>query len=407
MRGVLEPEPPAGNPSGSAGGVGGITSHVSRGVNVPAALHRPSLSLLSMGMLDPNVRPGGLDRYRLGLEAALGQRGHKVKNVVLESAVDSYGLRRLASIRKIVRLKAGSELYDIVACHFALTGWGLGKAVARGAPWVVHFHGPWAQEGRAEGGSYSASVVKRLVEHGVYAKAKRLLVLSRAFGDFLVRRYRVPESRVHVVPAGVDHLRFTLGDRSEARRVLGLPQDRFIVLSVRRLVRRMGLNRIIEAAKQDREGDVLWLIAGGGALEHDLRSRVAEAGLNDRVKILGRVSEETLPILYRAADLFVLPSMALEGFGLIILEALSSGVPVIGTRVGGIPEVLEPYSADSLLSATPTSEEIWDRVKQVRDGKVRLPVQEEAREFVLKRYTWEIAAQAVEREYLEAVGASV
>jgi glycosyltransferase involved in cell wall biosynthesis len=84
---------------------------------------------------------------------------------------------------------------------------------------------------------------------------------------------------------------------------------------------------------------------GGGAFGHG----ADRLGLDDRVELLGRVSDEDLPLWHKAADLFVLPSVAYEGFGLVTAEALASGTPVVGTPIGATPELLEPL--DSRLLA--------------------------------------------------------
>ncbi|WP_176324621.1 glycosyltransferase family 4 protein, partial [Burkholderia vietnamiensis] len=129
------------------------------------------------------------------------------------------------------------------------------------------------------------------------------------------------------VPGCVDTAQFDLPiTQAEARRKLQLPQGRPIVLAVRRLVRRMGLEDLIDAA-----------------------------GLGEHVKLLGFVPDEHLAALYRAATVSVVPTVALEGFGLITVESLASGTPVLVTPVGGLPEAVSGLSEELVLGGTGTA----------------------------------------------------
>jgi glycosyltransferase involved in cell wall biosynthesis len=102
-----------------------------------------------------------------------------------------------------------------------------------------------------------------------------------------------------------------------------------LLLSVRRLVPRMGLADLIEAVRRLREGGTRAraAIAGEGPERAALERAVRTAGLQDEVRLLGRVPDQSLPALYRAATAFVLPTRSLEGFGLATAEALASGLP--------------------------------------------------------------------------------
>lgn len=361
-------------------------------------------------MSDPKEAPGGLDRYRTSVEERLRAYGHRVLAVHRGSGTPSAEewpvsgstpFQQFARVRSAVRGLLADIPVDVVASHFAMNGLPAMLTKAKSIPWVVHFHGPWAAESRVEGDTWPSTAMKGAVERTVYRHAARVLVLSRAFGEIAIRSYGVSSARVHVVPAGVDVERFRPGNRTGARKAIGIPQDRFVVLTVRRLRRRMGLSTLIDAADSIRHKDMLWLIAGGGPLQDELQRKVHELGLGDKVRLLGRVPDSLLPTVYQAADLFVLPTVALEGFGLVILEALATGVPVIGTRVGGIPEVLESYSVDSLLPSGATARDVAQRVSEVAEGHLKLPDRDDARHYVLDRHTWEIAAQSVERHYLQ------
>lgn len=206
-----------------------------------------------------------------------------------------------------------------------------------------------------------------VVQRALYRRADCVIVSSPnlAASSSLVRLAR----RVAVVPFGIDLDRFDNPrdlERAAAFRRAFTPSapnaagaSGPVVLFVGRLVYYKGLTVLIDAMRQC-EGTLL--LAGDGPLEADLRQRVAERGLQERVRFLGRVSDEDLPACYRAADLFVLPSTEFtETFGVVQVEAMAAGLPVISTRLStGVPWVnqheesgltVPPHDVDALASA--------------------------------------------------------
>lgn len=136
---------------------------------------------------------------------------------------------------------------------------------------------------------------------------------------------------------------FTPGNRIQARVKFGV-RDSFVVLTVARLDAREGYKGhdlvIEQVAKLRREGlDICYLIGGTGDDQQRLQQLAVANGINDHVRFLGKVPREDLPDLYRAADLFALPSRG-EGFGIAFLEAMACGTPAIGLAVGGAPDAL-------------------------------------------------------------------
>jgi glycosyltransferase involved in cell wall biosynthesis len=139
---------------------------------------------------------------------------------------------------------------------------------------------------------------------------------------------------------------------------MGLPEDKFILFTVRNLVPRMGLENLISAFEivQNGRRDLLLVIGGEGPLETALREQVRSCGVEDFVRFVGYIPDEDLPSYYQMADLFILPTSELEGFGLVTVEALASGLPVLGTPVGGTREILTNLGSDYLFDdSTPQS----------------------------------------------------
>jgi D-inositol-3-phosphate glycosyltransferase len=156
--------------------------------------------------------------------------------------------------------------------------------------------------------------------------------------DDMARLYGASPHKAEVIPPGVDTTLFRPLEKAAARRALGLKEGR-IVLSVGRIEPLKGLDILIRAmARLEDPVDTRLLIVGGNPGSDPeverLKSVAAEEGVLDVVSFTGRVDQTDLPTYYNAADVFVLSSYY-ETFGLVALEAMACGVPVIASRVGG------------------------------------------------------------------------
>ena len=300
---------------------------------------------------------GGLDRYFRDLFERLPQARAVVvggQGLVDRSRVRGVSAHdrplpvRLAALTRAIRKEARRAA--IIDVHFALYAFlPMALGVFRGKPVVVHFHGPWADE-NVESGDTSQwrLALRRRLERYVYRRATLSITLTGAFKEVLVERYGVSPWRVKVLAPGVDLDRFAVGEQSAARERLALEADAFVVCCVRRLVPRMGLGVLLEAwsallaayGREERVRPLQLVIAGDGDLRDALAAQIVSSELEDSVRLLGRVSDEELAGLYRAADVNVVPSVSSEGFGLVVLEAAASGTPSIATRIGGLPEAL-------------------------------------------------------------------
>jgi glycosyltransferase involved in cell wall biosynthesis len=310
--------------------------------------------------------------------------------------------RRLQAARAALGKLIEDFQPDLVVAHFALyVAPGLNRLAGR--PLVVHFHGPWTDE--SEGQIGLARWAKALIERAVYRRGCRLIVLSRAFGHRLHERYGVAEENIRVVPGAVDAARFEPGcSRVEARERLGWPRDRAIVLSVRRLVRRMGLEDLAEAMAQLRQRvpDALLMVAGRGPLEPELRRRIAERDLRNHVRLVGFMAEQDLPLAYRAADLSVVPTVAMEGFGLTTIESLAAGTPVLVTPVDGLPEAVSGLSPHLVLPRT-GPRALAEGLSAVLTGRLSLPDEASCQAYARDRFDWPMIAARVRDVYREAL----
>jgi glycosyltransferase involved in cell wall biosynthesis len=307
---------------------------------------------------------------------------------------------RFLAVREAVKAARDTHSFDVAASHFALYTFPV-LDLLRSLPHVIHFHGPWAGESAVEGEGGLVVRAKKMLERIVYRRGTRFIVLSLAFKNILTSEYSVPDSAVHVVPGGVDVDRFdpSASPRS-ARKRLGWPTDRPILLTVRRLARRMGLEMLLEAMQTIRERvpDALLLIAGDGPLRVELDDRIATLQLERHARLLGFVPDDDLPYAYRGADMTVVPTKSLEGFGLTTIESLAAGTPVFVTPRGGLPEVVEDLDP-ALIVDDATVSALATRLGDALLDRVSLPSADACQAYARDRYAWPVIASQTRHVY--------
>jgi glycosyltransferase involved in cell wall biosynthesis len=290
---------------------------------------------------------------------------------------------------------------DVVVSHFAPYAFPVLDRI-RMHPTIIHFHGSWARESQAEGTHGLRCAAKLALERLVYRGGARFVVLTGSVAQALQRDFNVPPELIRIVPGGVDLQHFTVREsRAEARAELGLPLDRPTVVTARRLVRAKGIERLIDALEIVRRSipDVLLAIAGTGPLAETLRTMVSERGLAENVRFTGFIDDAALRRLYRAADLFVVPTIAMEGFGLVVIEALACGTPAMVTPVAGLPETVQDFEPALILRGTSPAD-IADGIRNALDGTLVLPSSEACRAYA-QRFDWPRIAERVRSVYRE------
>jgi glycosyltransferase involved in cell wall biosynthesis len=378
------------------------------------------LLLLGLGWFP--TTPGGMDRYGYELMQQLAALGDEIdlcgvglpansphQAIALTNLADPKTPlpHRLWNVRHNFRQhhwhppaeKSPLLHLDAINLHFSLYSLPILPDLPADVPITFTFHGPWALESQQEGEKPWNVAFKRWIEKQVYRRCDRFIVLSHAFGDILHREYQVPWEQIYIVPGGVDIDRFQANlTRQQARAALGFPPDRPILFVPRRLVRRMGIDILLQAlvAVKAKVPDVWLAIAGKGALRPVLEQQVIALGLQNHVKFLGYVPDEQLPVAYQAADLTVVPSQSLEGFGLILLESLACGTPVLATPVGGMPEVLQPLQP-ALVTEAANASAVAARLVDLLTGKISLPDRAACRAYAVNNFDWQIIAPKVRK----------
>ena len=354
---------------------------------------RPRVAMLGLGWFPATV--GGLDRYYRALfeqlpEASgvvLGPAADAPRAIEVVDGPDRPLPRRLLGFWRAARRAARDA--EVVDAHFALYAAApLLLGPLRSRPTVCHFHGPWAEENVAAGDASDVRLtLRRTLERRVLRHADAHVVLSGAFRRLLVERYRVPPWEIHVCPPGVALEAFTPGDRAAARARMGVDPAAFVAVCARRLVPRMGVDTLLDAwgalAEQLPEGSTL-LVIGDGPLREPLLARCSRPPLAGRVRVEGRVSDTELVDAYRCADVAVVPTLAVEGFGLVVLEAAACGTPSIVSDVGGLPEAAAALDS-SLVVPAGDAQALGDRLRSAARGA--LPTREATRRHA-ERFDW-------------------
>lgn len=278
----------------------------------------------------------------------------------------AYPLATLTNLPRLIRRLHKEHAFDVAYVNNVFQAAALLNSGCD-LPLVYVFHASAYREiaiDLQQGKYGKLSMLARLANRGVRPLEKRVLdrvdaivVRSEFMRSEILDLYgKNNEPKTRRIPLGIDTDRFSFaGDVRQARADLGLSSAMGpVLLTVRRLVARTGVENLILAMKQVAAAfpDALLLIGGRGYMEGALTDLVRAEKLEKNVRLLGFVPEDRLPTYYQAADLFVLPTQAYEGFGLSTLEALASGTPVVATPVGANPEVLGPLDPGLVMEGT-------------------------------------------------------
>ena len=190
---------------------------------------------------------------------------------------------------------------------------------------------------------------KEIVQH-----CHRVIAATEREKSELMRFYRADPEKMSVVPCGVNMDIFQPIDKAFARRQLGFADDEKIVLYVGRFAALKGIDRLLKAMVHLRHHKRLKLVIiggdGHGAPELEAFQRLSsELGINDMISFIGRIEQGDLPPYYSAADLLAVPSYH-ESFGIVALEALACGTPVVATKVGAMNDIIQEGKTGSVVA---------------------------------------------------------
>ncbi|MDQ1284049.1 MAG: TetR family transcriptional regulator [Patescibacteria group bacterium] len=256
--------------------------------------------------------------------------------------------------------------------------------------------------------TYPMKIYQKLWVGFFAGKMDKLIAVGNETIEAGARR-GIPKDKFVFIPNGVDTEKFIeFHKREELEKIVGEKlENRKIILSTGRLAVHKGIDWFCENVVPLLGEDIIYLVAGDGEKRKDIEKIIASKKLEPKVKILGKVSDEDLKVLYNTADLYVKPNIkvegTMEGFGLVAIEAASCKLPVIASNLEGLKDAIkdgqngflvEPYDADGYVK------KINDLLK---DEAYRRDFGEEARKYVIENYSWE----KISRRYLEEIQKTV
>ena len=315
-------------------------------------------------------KSGGMNVYVRQLASALGELGMKIDIFTREHSDVANRVETIGSNVRVIHINVGEpdahldELYDllpdfleqlnkfreeegleydVVHSHYWLSSW-VGRELSQelAIPHVVTFHTLSLIKMQSRAGEEEQSE-RSVIETKVIATADRIIAFSPHERDAMARLYAADANKITLVPCGVDLEVFRPLNQKAVRSSLGLNGEK-ILLYVGRVEPIKGLDLLVEtAAQMDSEDGVRMIVVGAdvnGDREMDRGRQLArEKDLEDKIDFVGQVDHDDLPLYYNAADVCVVPSYY-ESFGLVALESMACGTPVVATRVGGLSTIV-------------------------------------------------------------------
>jgi D-inositol-3-phosphate glycosyltransferase len=297
--------------------------------------------------------------------------------------------------------KANDLSYDLVHSHYWLSGW-VGSHLRRWwkAPHFTMFHTLAAVKNEIGVGEDEPEL--RVANEADLARdSDRIIAATRKEMEDLVRCYGVSPEKISVIPCGVNLHLFRSMDRKAARQRLGLNGGR-IVLFVGRVEPLKGIDRLLQAISGLSAGPGLTLLVVGGDEEGQpemerLRDLSRSLEIEDAVNFVGAVPQEDLPLYYSAADVCVVPSHY-ESFGLVALESMACGTPVVATRVGSMESVVS-HGRNGYLVKDNAPVNLADAIAALTSSPVAQNDSADSIRRSIAEYDWAYIAEAMEEEY--------
>lgn len=370
-------------------------------------------------MFPPGV--GGSELYAYELANALSRLGHDVDVYTQQrpGPGDAFTLEENVSVETVskprkqlvtfetlyyslrARRAVDFENYDVV--HGTLmpaSTIAIAPRFDHDVPIVVTSHSFAPMEVRAHSPEAPADVLLKFFFHPMNAvmdavtarSVDHVIAISSEMKRQIAKAYRVDPERISVISHGVDTERFRPRDRPHE----AVDPEAFTVLFVGRLISRKGADLAIRALAATDDESIELLVAGTGRQRPKLESMVHELGVSDRVRFLGYVEESELPRLYSSADVTLFLSNY-EGFGLVFMESMASGTPIVGTPVGGIPDIVKDGETGYIESGDP--DRIAARLRHLKDDPEEHDRISDAAYETATRMDWRCVGREVQSLY--------
>ena len=371
---------------------------------------------------------GGMSTYLLGLSGALGRQGHLIDLYTRAANPFQAEILEIATNVRLIQIDDGfgspaknklynhfpaiadkidkfchrtGSAYEIIFSHYWLSGC-VGRTLQQRwkTPHLLMFHTLGLAKNEACQGENEPQL--RIDEEEALAReSDRIIVAAKQEKERMLAYYDLPPEKVSVIPSGIDRDLFRPGDRVKAKLQLGFGKEK-LILYVGRIEPVKGLDLLIKAVTLlPAEENYRLLIIGGDDLNSPLVQRLkeisAELGIARKINFKGLVEHDQLSLYYNAADITVLPS-AYESFGLVVLESIACGTPVVAGPVGIIPELVAPADQGAhCLLVTDRSPASW--AAAIRQAfLLPKPISPTAIETVLAPFSWPAIASRLAAE---------
>ncbi len=373
---------------------------------------------------------GGMNVYVRELASQLGQRGHHIDIYTRVHDPNDPQVIHLNDNARVIHLKAGNNghmhkldiypylddfsgalknfvarnslQYDLIHSHYWISGQ-VGRWAQRRwkAPHMMMFHTLGAVKNTTGVGS-KEPLLRIKTERQLVAHCYRIIAATAREKAELTRFYNAEPQKMSVVPCGVNMDLFRPVDKADARKRLGFNAKEKIILYVGRFAALKGIDRLLKAMTHLNDlQDLKLVIIGGdgaGAPEYiEFQKLSSELDINDKIFFAGRLDQEELPQYYSAADLLALPSYH-ESFGLVALEALACGTPVVATDVGAIDSIISQGKTGCVVADSKPSA----FAKAIREFVSKPPGKIESVDFTrnsVRQFNWPEIADAMISEY--------
>lgn len=372
---------------------------------------------------------GGLSRHCHGLSRALFKKGCEVDVVTLEfpgassyEEVDGVRVHRVAVetghpnfiswvllfnhfMEKHIAKLARSTRFDLIHIHDWLTVFaGVTAKHFMGKPLVITIHS--TEFGRCGGLYTQDSLTINSVEWWGIFEASRVITISSSMKGELCEHFKVPPGKVDVVANGVDYEKFNVYvDKGFVRSRYEVSLNEKLILFIGRLTPQKGVEHLVKAVPMvmAKHPNTKFIIVGDGWMRGEMQRQAQATGYGSRILFTGFLPNQELIALLLSSDALVIPSIY-EPFGIVALEAMAAGTPVIVSQVGGLAEVVEHEKTGIWVYPGDASSIAWGIDRILSDEAYAKQLAEKAKETVRKAYNWEAIANKTIEIYRKAVG---
>ncbi len=371
---------------------------------------------------------GGIARHCYGLAKALARNGHEVYVITLDfpgapsyEEMDGVKVYRTATelghpnfitwvllfnhfMEKRIADISQQVKFDVLHVHDWLTAMvGISLNHHMKKPMVLTVHS--TEFGRSGLHNPDSFTIDGIEWWATY-EASKVIVTSGSMKRELCDHFHVPLEKVEVIQNAIDLTKYQVSiDRWSVRRSYGVDPNEKLILCVGRLVPQKGTEYLIQAIPLiiQRYPEAKFIIVGEGWYKDHLENLAQSTGYRWKALFTGFIPDSDLVALLMSADVLVVPSVY-EPFGIVALEGMAAGVPVVASQIGGLAEVIEHDRTGVLVYPRNPESIAWGVDRVLSDPNYSRFLTQNAREMLQKTYSWEAIAMKTIKVYKEVLG---